>query len=128
MINIFITAIFAVISYQTFTLSTNLNALNKAILDIPISYFEISVKLINSITGHIYFDQRKLMDHLDEYFLVEVGHIVNDYEVNYEFYYTSDKSICLNNQCDGVRVNLKARVIFNYNFDKTTYYEITEAR
>lgn len=128
MINVFITAIFAIISYQTFTVSTTLNALNRAILDIPISLFQVSVKLINSTIGEIYFDQVALEERLEDYFAIEIKPFLNTYELNYEYYCTSDMSLCLDDRCNGVRVNLKATVIFDFKFDKTTYYEITEVR
>ena len=125
MINMIISFVVVVLSFNFFMMSYQVNGVNRLVMNAPIALFETSLELldINEKNGPI-FNKEILEDNLTSYFDYSLPHFTDDYEVSFYYYNPSDHSVCLDEKCRAVEVKVSASFIFSYHYEKTMFYEV----
>ena len=125
MINMIISFLVVVLSFNFFMMSYQVNGLNRLVMNAPISLFETAIELMNidEESGPI-FNKETLEGNLTSYFDFSLPKYTEDYEVSFYYYNPSDHSVCLNENAKAVEVTVSASFIFMYQYQKTMFYEI----
>ena len=125
MINMIISFVVVVLSFNFFMMSYQVNGVNRLVMNAPIALFETSLELldINEKNGPI-FNKEILEDNLTSYFDYSLPHYTDDYEVSFYYYNLSDHSVCLDEKRRAVEVKVSASFIFSYHYEKTMFYEV----
>ena len=125
MINIYLSVFVMVLSFNCFTFTYRYNGINRTFMEMPRSLLETSIPLVDDDEEFIvHFYKEELIDKLTYYFDTHLDKYTDDYQVNYYFSNTGDESLCLTHFCTAVEINLKAKVLFFSEYDKTMRYEI----
>ena len=125
MINIYLSVFVMVLSFNCFTFTYRYNGINRTFMEMPRSLLETSIPLVDDDEELIvHFYKEELIDKLTYYFDTHLDKYTDDYQVNYYFSNTGDESLCLTHFCTAVEINLKAKVLFFSEYDKTMRYEI----
>lgn len=125
MINIYLSIFVMVISFNCFTFTYRYNGINRTLKELPRSLLETSIPLIEEDDDlYIHFAKEELTNKLTYYFDSHLDKYTDDYTLNYYFTYTDEEAMCLDEYCTAVEINLKAKVLFFSNYDKTMRYEI----
>lgn len=128
MINIFIAMIVAIYSFQVFSLTYQVSGIKRTVINIPMEIFENSIPFMeqenNKFVG--YFDKEILESLLSNYFDDNLIKYTDKYEIKYFYYQTSDGLFCKGDYCDGIKVNVKANIIFSFTIEQKMFYEIKE--
>ena len=125
MINIYLSVFVMVLSFNCFTFTYRYNGINRTFMEMPRSLLETSIPLVDEedeYTAH--FDRDELTNNLTYYFDSHLSKYTDDYQLQYYFSNTGDESMCLTDYCTAVEINLKAKVLFFSEYDKTMRYEI----
>ncbi len=129
MINIGIALLVMVMSFQCFTITYRLNGINRTLMEIPLSIFEVAVPLAQENDEIvIYFDQEYLINELTYYFDNKLPFYTSNYDLNYYFSNTGETSMCIEGHCSAIEISLDAEVVFFTRYQKTARYEIREGR
>ena len=125
MINMIISFLVVVLSFNFFMMSYQVNGLNRLVMNAPISLFETAIELmnINEESGPI-FNKETLKGNLTSYFDFSLPKYTEDYEVSFYYYNPSDHSVCIDENAKAVEVSISASFIFAYQYQKTMFYEI----
>ena len=125
MINMIISFSVAVLSFNFFMMSYQVNGVNRLVMNAPIALFETAIELmdINETNGPI-FNKETLENNLTSYFDYSLPHYTDEYEVGFYYYNPSDHSVCIDDNCKAVEVSVTASFIFAYPYRKTMFYEI----
>ena len=125
MINMIISFLVVVLSFNFFMMSYQVNGVNRLVMNAPIALFETSLELldINESNGPI-FNKTLLENNLTSYFDYSLPHYTDDYEVSFYYYNPSDHSVCIDEKAKAVEVSVSASFIFAYQYQKTMFYEI----
>ena len=125
MINMIISFMVVVLSFNFFMMSYQVNGLNRLVMNAPISLFETAIELmdINEESGPI-FNKETLERNLTSYFDFSLPHYTEDYEVGFYYYNPIDHSVCIDENAKAVEVSVSASFIFAYQYQKTMFYEI----
>lgn len=121
MIYIFIAAIFAMFSFQFFTLNFAIQGLNRAIIYTPI---ELMMMDVSNDGSKVSFTTNDIESHLLEYYDKTLTRYVKDYDISFYFYNRVDESICTSNYCDGVEITIDAKLLLTYNYHRVMFYEL----
>lgn len=125
----FFALICATLALSLLTISTNMSAANRIILNTPKSIFEVSIPLaINDEDFVPYFDKDKLLIGLTSYYDSNLSKYVKNYSLDIYYYNQSDRSYCVSDLCRAVEVNVNANLNFNINMERSIFYEIMEGR
>ena len=125
MINMIISFMVVVLSFNFFMMSYQVNGLNRLVMNAPISLFETAIELmdINKDKGPI-FNKDVLERNLTSYFNYSLPHYTKEYEVSFYYYNPSDHSVCIDEKAKAVEVSVSVSFIFAYQYQKTMFYEI----
>ena len=121
MIILFLTAIMMMFTAQMAMISFSIQGLNRAIVATPIEAMYSSIVISDD---HQYFDKEKFEKTLITYYDYSLSRYTNNHEVDFYYYNKTDSSMCLTNECDAVEISIKCKLIFNYDYSRTMYYEI----
>ena len=112
-----------------YTYTFKLSGINRVIITTPLSVFESSIPLImqDEEIG-LYYDQDELKKSYENYLDRELRKYTDSYEVTYYFYNTENGGYCDINNCQGVIINIEAKVMFNMTYKREMKYEITESK
>ena len=121
MIYIFIAAVFAMFSFQFFTLNFSIQGLNRAIIYTPI---ELMMMDVSNNDSHVSFTTSDIESHLIEYYDKTLTRYVKDYDIEFYFYNRDDESICTSTYCDGVEITIDAKILLTYNYHRVMFYEL----
>ena len=121
MIYIFLAAIFAMFSFQFFSLNFSIQGLNRAIIYTPI---ELMMMDVSNNDNKVRFTTNDIESHLIEYYDKTLTRYVKDYDITFYFYNREDESICTSNYCDGVEVTIDAKLLLTYNYHRVMFYEL----
>lgn len=125
MVLMFIALFIAVISFNFFMMSYQINGVNNLVLAMPISLYETSMNMINiNDTVGPSFDKEVLEDRIKTYFAFSMDKYTDKYSINFYYYNPFDHSVCLSDSCHAVEVKVSAVLILNYRYSKTMYYQI----
>ena len=125
MVMIFIALFIAVISFNFFMMSYQINGVNNLVLSMPISLYETSINMLN-INENVgpSFDKQALENRIQSYFDFSMKKYTKDYSLDFYYYNPFNHSICLSDTCHAVEVKVEASLILNYHYEKTMYYQI----
>ena len=125
MIAIFISFLVVVLSFNFFTISYQINGINRLVLSAPLSLFETAINLfdIDEDIGPV-FDKEILVDNITSYFDYHMSRYTDDYSLSYYYYNPVDHSIELSENAKAVEVTINANLVLSYHYQKTMYYEI----
>ena len=129
MINIGIALLVVILSFQCFTITYRLNGINRTLLEIPLSIFEVAIPLVREDDETtLYYDKDYLINELTYYFDNKLPFYTDDYDVKYYFSNTGDSSMCLTNTCSAIEITLDDEIVFFSRYHKTARYEIREGK
>jgi len=125
MVAIFISFLVAVLSFNFFMISYQINGINRLVLSAPLSLYETAINLfeIDEDIGPT-FDQEILEENITSYFDYQMPRYTNDYYVSFYYYNPVDHSIELSENLKAVEVYIEAYLALSYHYEKTMYYEI----
>jgi len=125
MVLMFIALFIAVISFNFFMMSYQINGVNNIVLAMPISLYETSINMINidDTTGPT-FDKARLEERINKYFTFSMQKYTDDYSLSFYYYNPFDHSVCLSDSCHAVEVKVETTLILYYRYSKTMYYQI----
>ena len=121
MIYIFLAAIFAMFSFQFFSLNFSIQGLNRAIIYTPI---ELMMMDVSNNDNKVRFTTNDIESHLIEYYDKTLTRYVKDYDITFYFYNREDESICTSNYCGGVEVTIDAKLLLTYSYHRVMFYEL----
>lgn len=125
MIAIFISFLVAVLSFNFFIISYQINGINRIVLSAPLSLFETAINLfeIDEDIGPV-FDKEILVDNITSYFDYHMVRYTSDYSLSFYYYNPVDYSIELSENAKAVEVEINANLALSYHYQRTMYYEI----
>ena len=121
MINVLLSGIFVVFAGGIFSLSFSIQGLKRAIINTPIELMYRSVELVD---GEIKFDKSKLNQILLTYYNDVLPRYSEEHTVDIYYYNIMDQSFCIEDYCSAVEITVNCKLIFEYDFTRTMYYEI----
>lgn len=121
MIYMFLAAVFAMFSFQFFTLNFSIQGLNRAIIYTPI---ELMMMDVSNNSNKISFTTNDIEEHLIEYYDKTLLRYVKEYDIEFYFYNRADESICTSSYCDGVEITIDAKLLLTYDYHRVMYYEL----
>lgn len=125
MVAIFIAFFVIVLSFNFFTISYQINGINRLVMYAPLSLFETAIVLYDiDLEEGPYFDKEVLVDNISSYFEFHMPRYSEDYELSYYYYKPSDHSLDMSEHARAVEVYIQANIAMNYEYQKTMYYEI----
>ncbi len=127
MIAAFLSLLAVILCFQLFAITTNLTAINRIVIATPMALFETSIPLINEEESTVlYFDKRTLEDNLSVYYSNVLDKYAKEVTLDFYYYYQEDQSYCIDDKCNAVEVNISAKIIFNFQYNRVMFYEIKE--
>lgn len=123
--NVIFSLFLTVSSFTIFVANYRVNGINRVLYHIPISIFESSIPLVQeSDEPIVYYDKEILEDKLTSYFDKELQKYTKAYFVSYYYYNQDDHSLCINEYCTAVEINLNAKVLFEMRYQKKVSFYI----
>jgi len=126
MINIFLSMLFAVLSFTFFETTYQVNAVNRAFINVPIQLIENSV-IIKEYDGtyeSIYINQDRLETSFHTYFDENIAKYTDEYSLEFIYMDPETKGVCTSEECRGFKVYLDAKIGLSFNYHKGMYYEV----
>ena len=123
MILLLISMLIGVYSIQFFALNYSIQGLNRAIIFTPI---EMMYKCVN-----VYGDKPEIIKNDFEYLVLNyykniLPRYTKNYEVEFYYYNSSDESVCIYDQCDGVEITIDCKLNVTYDYHRVMFYQIME--
>ena len=123
--NIMFSLLIGVLSLHFFTVTYRLNGVHRTLFNVPISIFEASIPLTDeSENPSLYFSKEVLEEKLNTYFASQLRKYVSSYSLNFYYYNQEDYSICRDDRCTSLEINLKARIVLDFEYDKSANFYI----
>lgn len=122
MILMLISLSIVVICFSFFSLSYQINGLNRVVVGTPISLIENAVYDSGYHAGKI--NKGFLESYLTFYYNFNLKKYTPNYNMSLYFYSAENESFCTTNYCTGVEVTITAELNFNYQYERIMYYEI----
>ena len=125
MSNIMFSLLIGVLSLHFFTVTYRLNGVHRTLFNVPISIFEASIPLTDeSENPSLYFSKEVLEEKLNTYFASQLRKYVSSYSLSFYYYNQEDYSICRDDRCTSLEINLKARIVLDFEYDKSANFYI----
>ena len=125
MIGFFIVSLLLASSVSLFTITYRYNAINRMVINAPITLFEYSVPLVNVET--ISFSQNELEKRYKEYIDLNIKNYASDYSIDFRYYDPLDDGLVTDNPI-AVEIYIKAKIITSFNYERKMFYQIVENR
>ena len=123
--NIIFSLLIGVLSLHFFTVTYRLNGVHRTLFNVPISIFEASIPLTDeSENPSLYFSKKVLEEKLNTYFASQLRKYVSSYSLSFYYYNQEDYSICRDDRCTSLEINLKARIVLDFEYDKSANFYI----
>ena len=123
--NIMFSLLIGVLSLHFFTVTYRLNGVHRTLFNVPISIFEASIPLTDeSENPSLYFSKEVLEEKLNTYFASQLRKYVSSYSLIFYYYNQEDYSICRDDRCASLEINLKARIVLDFEYDKSANFYI----
>ena len=129
MIIAFISLVVAVICFNFFMYSYQVNGLNRLVVSMPLSLYETAINMfeIDEEIGP-YFNKEYLEDNLTSFFDYHIYKYTDNYSLNFYYYNIEDHSIDMDDECQAVEVTVTADIILYQKYVKTMHYEIRRTK
>lgn len=125
MIAMIISLFIVFLSFNFFTISYQINGINRLVYSVPMSLYETAINFYNIDENEgPAFDKTLLKDNIDSYFAFHMPRYTEDYSLGYYYYNIYDHSLDMSDEPHAVEVTLNASLILSYNYQKTMCYEI----
>lgn len=125
MILIFISLFVVVLSFNFFTVSYQINGVNRVVAGTPIAIFETSINMYNiDETVGPKINKNELESKLTSYYDYCLNDYCHSFSLDYYYYNPKNHSICMANDCQAVEVSVNAVLSFDYLYSRTMYYEL----
>ena len=124
MIVLLLSTLIGLVSMQYFALNYSIQGLNRAIIFTPIEMMYKSVKMYGETP---LFDRDDFETIVLDYYSKILPRYTDNYTVDFYYYYVSNESMCLTNDCDGVEITINCKLNATYEYNRVMYYEMTEA-
>ena len=121
MINALLSGILIVFAGGIFSLSFSVQGLKRAVINTPIELMYRSVELVD---GEIMFEKSKLNQILFNYYNGVLPRYSKEHNVELYYYNIEDESFCIEDYCSAIEITVNCKLIFDYDFTRTMYYEI----
>ena len=116
------------VSFSFFFVTTSMNAVNRAVLYIPIELIQKNVNILDvNDESDLYFNKSDLKTDLDKYFQNSLEKYVISYEVTYTFTNQEGSMVCISTKCQGVKISVNANICFDAHYEKSMFYSIGES-
>lgn len=125
MVAMVIAFVVALLSFNFFMISFQINGVNRLVLGAPMALFETAINMLNidEDKGPT-FDRQTLEDNLTSYFDYSMPAFTDDYTLSFYYYDPSNHAICMLDECQAVEVEVSANLVLNYHYQRTMFYEI----
>lgn len=123
MILIYFSILLASCSYSLFNYSFKLNGLNRLLINVPKSIFELNTSTYEYSSYGLYLYKDKLIEDYKTYINEYAYKYVTEYDLSFYFYDPTDGGTCQIYNCDGVEISFKTKIML-FNYSRTMYYEI----
>ena len=111
--------------FTCFTVSLDLQVVNKAVIYTPLDVFETSLVLVNrEDETNLYFDKLLLKNNLANYYQKTISDHLDSYSFNLYFYNPENGSLCTGDSCNAVEVSVDGKYMQVFNYSRTIKYEI----
>lgn len=125
MLTMIISFFIIVLSFNFFMISFQINGVNRLVLGAPIALYETAINLFDLEVGEKpAFDKEILEENITSYFAYSMPSFTNDYSLSFYYYNPEDHSICLEDECYAVEVEVRASLMLSYPYQRTMFYEI----
>jgi len=114
-------AVFASGLLQIFTITFQINGLNRSVINTPI---ELMIMDVTSSGTEAVFISSKIIERLDSYYSKTLPRFCKEYETSYYFYNKEDESMCVEDYCDCVDVTVTATLSLNYHYERVMFYKL----
>ena len=114
-----------VLSFNFFTISFQINGINRLVLGAPMSLFETSIELFGLADDEKpWFNKQILESNIIDYFDYSMPNFTDDYDISFFYYNPANGSICWGNKCYAVEICVDATLMLSYPYSRTMFYEI----
>lgn len=125
MLTMIISFFIIVLSFNFFIISFQINGVNRLVLGAPLALFETAINMFDiDLEKGPTFDKETLEENITSYFAYSMPNYTNDYSLEFYYYNPSDHSICLEDECQAVEVEVKANLALSYHYSRVMFYEI----
>ena len=125
MLTMIISFFIIVLSFNFFIISFQINGVNRLVLGAPLALFETAINMFDiDLEKGPTFDKETLEENITSYFAFSMPNYTNDYSLEFYYYNPSDHSICLEDECQAVEVEVKANLALSYHYSRVMFYEI----
>lgn len=124
MLLILLVTLLTIFLFSSFTLTYRLQTINRTIINTPLEIFELSIPVANIDETNVYFDKAQLENNVLTYYEERLSPYFKSYDVDFYYYNQSNHSICVNDYCNAVEINVSGNYMFNFQYEKTLKYEI----
>ena len=125
MVGAIISFFVAILSFNFFMMSYQINGINRLVYGAPMSLFETAINLydVDEEIGPC-FDKPTLVDNISSYFAYHMPRYTSDYSLSYYYYNITDHSLNMSNDVQAVEITVNATIVLAYQYTRTMYYEI----
>lgn len=125
MVGVIISFFVAILSFNFFMMSYQINGINRLVYGAPMSLFETAINLygVDEAIGPC-FDKPTLVDNISSYFAYHMPRYTSDYSLSYYYYNIADHSLNMSENVQAVEVTINASIVLAYQYTRTMYYEI----
>ena len=115
--------------FLMFSYTYQLNGINRVIIAAPIQLFETSIPLATQdkeVT--LYYEKETLKHNYETYLEKELTKYTSSYEVQYYFYNTNNGGFCDEKDCQGVEIDITAKIMLWMDYERVMKYEIVKGK
>ena len=125
MVGVIISFFVAILSFNFFMMSYQINGINRLVYGAPMSLFETAINLydVDEVIGPC-FDKPTLVDNISSYFAYHMPRYTNEYSLSYYYYNIADHSLNMSENVQAVEVTINASIVLAYQYSRTMFYEI----
>lgn len=125
MIVTYIAAFVVILCFSMFSLSYQINGLNRLVVAAPMSLIEVNT-IYSDEKMFPYLKEDQLEELLTYYFDTNAKRYVPSYDLDFYYYNQENHSYCVSGYCKAVDIKFSAEIMYGIKYERTMYYEIVE--
>lgn len=127
MVIIFFALLFAMMMFTFSFTSYSLNGINKIVMYVPLEIFQNNVYVLEyEEPANLYFEEENLTSDLRNYF-TKLEKYTNSYSLMI-IYTTAEGKLSFGTTHQGVLISISAEAYFDYDYSRTLFYKVGEAK
>lgn len=116
---------FLILSFSSFTLSYQINGINRVVVSTPITIFESSIMHdLDDYDPVVLFTKSLVKEKLDRYYSIELSKFTDKFSYEMYFYNSWNESMCIYDECDAVEITFSATLLYNYQYHRVLNFEV----